>query len=311
VPSPEWPLVLPDFVVIGGSKSGTHWVNECLREHPEVYVTPDTHEIFFFDCHFDRGVDWYAHYFRGRRDEQRVGDVTPTYLAHPLAAERLHRVLPEATLIVSLRNSVARAWSKYLHLWRKGDIPSRLDFWEACARRPEILGDGEYHRCLVPWRRLFPPEQLHLLVLDDAAADPFGFMSRVYDIIGVDPRFRAVTTTRRTNEHQTPRSMVAARLAFRTSRFLHDSGMHWVVEQGKRWYVKDLVLRPGPDQEKDPPRLAGGDRERLLDHFQEDVAALSELVGRDLVALWLGREAKQDQDADRSRSGNAVRRAAS
>lgn len=303
-------LTLPDFVVIGGSKSGTHWINECLREHPEVYVTPDTHEIFFFDCHYDRGVEWYARYFRGYRGEKRVGDVTPTYLAHPFAAKRLHGVLPEATLIVSLRNPVQRAWSKYLHVWRKGDIPSKLDFWQACARRPEILGDGEYFRCLAPWRRLFRPEQLHLLVLDDAAADPFGFMSRIYDILGVDPGFRAGTTTQKTNEHQTPRSMLAAKVAFRTARFLHDNRLHWVVEQGKRWNVKGLVLQSERNREKDPPPLAGEDRERLVDHFQADVAALSELVGRDLVALWLGRDHLDGRDLDRS-SGESVRRVVS
>ena len=303
-------LTLPDFVVIGGSKSGTHWINECLREHPEVYVTPETHEIFFFDRHFDRGVEWYARYFRGHRGEKRVGDITPTYLAHPLAAQRLHGVLPKATLIVSLRNPVQRAWSNYLHVWRKGDIPSKLNFWQACARRPEILGDGEYFRCLAPWRRLFPSEQLHLLVLDDAAADPFGFMSRIYNILGVDARFQAATTTQKTNEHQTPRSMLAAKLAFRIARFLHDSGLHRVVEQGKRWNVKGLVLQSGKSQEKDPPALAVEDRERLYDHFQADVAALSELMGRDLVALWLGRDRLDGQDADRPSSAKSVRRAA-
>jgi hypothetical protein len=278
---------LPDFVVIGGSKSGTHWINECLREHPEVFIPPDTHEIFFFDQYFDRGLGWYAYYFRDYRGEKRIGDVTPTYLAHPLAAERLRSVLPDATLLVSLRNPLRRAWSKYLHVWRKGDIPPDIDFWTACQLRPEILGDGEYFRCLEPWRRLFPAEQLHLLVLDDAAADPFGYMRRIYEILGVNPTFQSSMTARKTNEHQTPRSMLVAKLAFRTSRFLHDHRLHWVVEQAKRARLGQLVLEPGPDESKDPPPLEAADRERLVDHFRADVAALSDLVGRDLVKLWL------------------------
>ena len=301
---------LPDFVVIGGSKSGTHWINECLREHPEVYVPPDTHEIFFFDLFFDRGVAWYAHYFRGHRGEKRVGDVTPTYLASPLAAERLHKVLPDATLIVSLRNPVQRAWSKYLHVWRKGDIPPHVDFWTACQRRPEILGDGEYFRCLGPWRRLFPAEQLNLLVLDDAATDPSRYMRRIYEILGVDPTFQSSMTTRRTNEHKTPRSMLAAKLAFRTSRFLHDYRLHWVVEQAKRWRLDHLVLEPGPDKAKDPPPLGAADRKRLADHFREDVTALSDLVGRDLVKLWLGGRETGDVAGREGPSVNAARRAA-
>jgi Sulfotransferase family len=303
---------LPDFVVIGGSKSGTHWINECLREHPEVYVPPDTHEIFFFDLYFDRGVRWYAHYFRGHRDEKRIGDVTPTYLASPLAPARLHSVLPEATLLVSLRNPVRRAWSKYLHLWRKGDIPPQVDFWSACRLRPEILGDGEYFRCLAPWRRLFPAGRLHLLVLDDAAADPYGYMRRIYEILGVDPTFQASMTARKTNEHQTPRSMLAAKVAFRASRFLHDHRLHWVVEQGKRLQIDRLVLEPGRDAAKDPAPLGAADRERLADHFRDDVAALSELVGRDLVKLWLGGTRREGlgEAAPEGPPENVVRRAA-
>jgi hypothetical protein len=301
---------LPDFVVIGGSKSGTHWINECLREHPEIYVPPDTHEIFFFDLYFDRGVPWYAHYFRGYRAEKRVGDVTPTYLANPLAPGRLHAVLPDATLIVSLRNPVQRAWSKYLHLWRKGDIPPHVDFWTACRLRPEVLGDGEYFRCLGPWRRLFPAEQLNLLVLDDAAADPYGYMRRIYQILGVDPTFEASKTARKTNEHQTPRSMVAAKVAFRTSRFLHEHGLHGVVEQAKRWRLQRLVLEPGRDEAKDPPPLGAADRERLVDHFRGDVAALSELVGRDLVKLWLEGRKAHDATAPDGPPANVERRAA-
>jgi Sulfotransferase domain len=278
---------LPDFVVIGGSKCGTNWLNECLSDHPEIHITPDVAEIFFFDRYFDRGLDWYAHYFRGCRGQKRVGDVTPTYLAHPLAPQRMHAVLPDAALIVSLRNPIDRARSKYLHMWRKGDVSSHAGFWEACARAPEILDDGEYFRCLRQWRQLFPPEQLHLLVLDDAAADPFAFLRSIYEILGVDRSFRAPKTTERTNEHQTPRSMLAARLAFRTGRSLHASGLHPVVDLAKRLGAKRLVLRERRDETREPPPLTEADRARLIQHYHGDVSALSQLIGRDLVRLWL------------------------
>jgi hypothetical protein len=279
--------VLPDFLIIGGSKSGTNWLNECLRDHPEVYLTPDVAEIFFFDRYFDRGLDWYAHYFRGYQGQKRVGDVTPTYLADPLAPQRLQSVLPHATLIASLRNPIERARSKYLHMWRKGDVPGHTGFWEACERAPEILGDGEYFRCLGAWRELFPHEQLHLLVLDDAASDPFAFLAGIYELLHVDPSFRAPKTAERTNEHQTPRSMLAAKLAFHTGRSLHASGLHPVVDLAKRLGVKRLVLKDRRDETKEPPPLTGEDRAVLARHYHDDVAALSDLVGRDLVGLWL------------------------
>jgi hypothetical protein len=284
-------LLLPDFLVIGAPKCGTHWLNECLREHPQVYLTPDVHEIFFFDRYFDRGVEWYARYFRGHGGQRRVGDVSPTYLAHPLAAERVQRVLPRATLLVSLRNPIQRAWSMYLHMWRKGDLPRDRCFVDACASAPGILGDGEYFRCLRPWRRRFPPGQLNYLLVDDLEQDPAAYLRRVYQVLGVDQEFRAAGTTRPANEHQTPRSHGLAKAAFRVSRLLHHRGLHRAVEVGKRVGVKRLVLSDGRDPRRDPPPPTPEERAWLAVHYRDDVAALSEVVGRDLQRLWLRREA--------------------
>jgi hypothetical protein len=278
---------LPDFLVIGGSKCGTVWINDCLREHPDVYLTSDTHEVFFFDRYFDRGTDWYARYFRGYAGERRIGEITSSYLADERAPARVRSVLPGATLIASLRNPIDRAWSKYLDLWRKGRIPGVSDFWEACRVAPEILADGEYFRCLEPWRRLFPPEQIHLLVLDDALMSPRGFLRRIYELLEVDKEFVATKTTDRANEHRTPRSAGAARVAYRWAAFLHRHGLHGPVELAKRFGLERVVLHGGRDARKDPGPLSDSDRSRLRQHYRSDVASLSELVGRDLVSAWL------------------------
>ena len=284
-------LILPDFVIIGAQKGGTVWLNNCLREHPDVYMSPDVHEIFFFDRYFDRGIEWYAHYFRDYGGQQRIGETTSSYLAHPLAPRRLRQVLPQATVIVSLRNPIDRAWSRYLHLWRKGDIPAGLEFSQACDAAPDIATSGEYFRCLRPWRELFPAERLHCLVLDDARDDPFGYLRRLYQILGVAPEFRAASTTGKSNEHHTPRSLKAANLAYHVSRSLHRCGLHPVVEGLKALGVQRLVLEGGRNTAKEPPPLSEADQERLRAYYYADVAALSELTGRDLVRLWLDGEA--------------------
>lgn len=302
-------LRLPDFVVIGGSKCGTHWLNECLREHPDIYLTPDVHEVFFFDRYFDRGPEWYAHYFRGHTGQRRAGDMTPTYLADPLAAERLSELLPDATLLVCLRNPIERAWSNYLHLWRKGDIPPDCDLRTACELAPKIIKDGEFFRCLQPWLVHFRTEQLHFLVVDDAKRDPVGYLREVYEILGVDSNFVAPHTTTRTNEHQTPRSLGLARTAFAVSRWLHARGWHRGVELAKRVGLRRLVLEDRAGPQRDPAPLSAGDRTRLAAHYRGDVAALSRLVGRDLAQLWLApadASATARADGRAEREGDAV-----
>ena len=146
-----------------------------------------------------------------------------------------------------------------------------------------------------------PAEQLHVLVVDDAARDPAGYLRHVYEILDVDADFVAPHTTTRTNEHQTPRSLGLARIAFRASRWLHTHGWHGGVELGKRLGLRRLVLHDGRDPNRDPAKLSAADRERLAAHYHDDVVALSGLIGRDLVRLWLS--ASDDQTTARVNRG--------
>ena len=272
-------------MIIGGSKSGTHWINECLREHPQVYLTKEVHELFFFDRYFSRGIEWYSRYFKGSSKYSAVGDITPTYLASPHAASNLHGTIPEAKLFVSIRNPVNRAWSKYLHAWRKGDIPPGASLREACQLAPEIIADGQTFRCLKPWRELFGDDQINLLILDDARSDPLSFIQGIFSVVGVDDSFVPLKVGQRSNEHSSPRSMLLARFAFRLSRLLHKSRLHSVVQFAKKIGLRSVVLKSGADETKDPV-FTDSDREWLQTHFVADVRELSELMGRDLKALW-------------------------
>jgi len=54
---------LPTFVFIGPGRSGSTWMYELLRSHPDVCLGRGTKETLFFEKHYDRGVDWYESFF--------------------------------------------------------------------------------------------------------------------------------------------------------------------------------------------------------------------------------------------------------
>jgi hypothetical protein len=74
-----------------------------------------------------------------------IGDSTPYYLFHPLVPERLHETLPEAKLIVLLRNPSRRAISHYFHNVKRGREP--LSLYDALRAEEERL-DGEVERIM-------------------------------------------------------------------------------------------------------------------------------------------------------------------
>src|SRR5438552_2997608 len=120
-----WGRPGPDFLIVGAQKCGTTSLYNYLLRHPSV-VPALKRSVKFFDHgpHWAKGVWWYRAHFpftAGRaadRGRPLTGECTPSYLIHPLGAQRVKEAAPDARLIVLLRNPVDRAYSAYHHQHR-------------------------------------------------------------------------------------------------------------------------------------------------------------------------------------------------
>jgi hypothetical protein len=175
-------------------------------------LSPLGKEIHYFDLHYARGPRWY----RGRfpfahrlRPPAITIDASPYYLAHPLAAERAHRLLPEVKLVALLRNPIERAFSHYQHEVRDGR--ESLSFAEAIDREAERLAGeeerlqrdsgyysfnhhrysytrrGHYLEQLERWTRWYPRSQLLVLQSEWLFRDPAAASAAVYEFLGLRP----------------------------------------------------------------------------------------------------------------------------
>jgi hypothetical protein len=205
---------LPDFLIIGGQRCGTTSLYYYLRAHPQV-LPALAKEVHFLSLHWSRGEGWYRAQFplRARKTSRRPApltfEATPYYLAHPLAASRAAQLLPEAKLLVLLRDPVSRAWSHYRHMVRLGLEP--LSFEEAIAQEPirlageverlkadphydavryrrySYLARGAYAEQLGRWLAHFPPDRFLVLGSERLLADPAGGYARVLGFLGLPP----------------------------------------------------------------------------------------------------------------------------
>ena len=130
----------PHFVVIGGMKCGTTTLFYLLKDHPD-FRSPIRKEIHFFDREYRHGERWYrAHFpFRSTGTSHRwvTGEASPFYLIHPFTPSRMAKLLPQARLLVLLRNPVARAYSHYQQICRMGW--ETLSFEDALAEEEERI----------------------------------------------------------------------------------------------------------------------------------------------------------------------------
>ncbi|MGI8680927.1 MAG: sulfotransferase [Mycobacteriales bacterium] len=204
----------PSFLIVGAQKAGTTFLHQELLGHPQV-VAALTKEIQYFSDHFGRGPEWYSGFFPATAAAARYGSVvcgeaTPNYLFHPLAASRIGAALPEAKVIVLLRDPVRRAFSQYLHERRLSHEPAR-SFDEALsleqgrtagelqrlAREPGYVSyawrhhayraRGRYQEQLERLYEHIDPARVMVLVAEDMFAAPTATVARVVEFLNLAP----------------------------------------------------------------------------------------------------------------------------
>ena len=267
---------LPDFIVAGVRKCGTTWLDQCLREHPGIYLPTVTKEIFYFDRYFARGNDWYSAYFAGAAADQLVGEVSPTYFVSPDAPDRILATVPKAKLVFVFREPVARVVSLYHHMRAKGD--TNLSLSDAVEELPELLEEGFYARHLAHYRAVFPHQNLLPLLVDDLQSP-----APLFRFLGVDAAFEPPSLRGRSYERREARSHALARVAAGTSRFLHAAGFHSAVKFAKRLGAEKVVLRENSaGLEPIDPAIAA----RLYALYDDDIKRLGDMMERDLRKVW-------------------------
>lgn len=269
---------LPDFVIIGAVKAATTWLGAQLRAQPGTFL-PDP-EPHYFSTEFGRGEAWYASLFAPAGAATRVGEKSADYLAHPEAPQRLAARLPDAKLIVLFREPVARAYSDYCMLFRRGTVDGDIvRHLSPGAPEPRFLNDGLYFRHLSRWLAHVDAGQIHVLLQEDIRGDPAAALNAVGRHIGL-PEATPVAPDVRRNDSQAPLLPLPLR---RTLAPLKPA-----VEplRGQPWFerLRSSLARPAAYPPL-PPDLA----RRLADFYAADTRALAGLIGRDL-SPWLARE---------------------
>lgn len=309
---------LPDFVIGGAPKCGTTSLHFILAQNPAVGL-PDE-EIHYFDADdpvthpdflfadrdglrwFDPrpgnadGLAWYASRFAPHADRAVVGEDSTTYLFSEVAPERMRALMPDARLIFLLRDPVRRAYSQYWHLVRSAR--AACSFEAAIARHPSIVLGSTYAPHLRRWTDAFGAGAVRVGLFEDFLAEPQAFVDGMCDHVGA-PRMALEGAETWFNRTAYPGRPGLQRLVNRVGgrvvagRYTHHMGRP-VGRRGRlrgklhyRWFrhVAPRLLTA----DRAPP-MREETRAYLTQHLSARNAGLSDLLGRDLSAVWPGFE---------------------
>lgn len=275
---------LPDFLVVGATKCGTSSIFRYLKQHPDIYM-PGLKEINFFlnsgsQTHrrsSAKDLDEYSAYFSPCPAGAVTGEVAPTYLGSPIAAQNISKHLPDSRIIIILRDPVKRSYSAYLMAARNGNAP--LDVYEAMSDLKAFYINGStYYRNVKPFYDLFPRTSISVLLYEDLVADNIAFMSKLYRLLNVDAQFVPDVSTRY-NTASLPRFRLINRLI--TSTFIQKDIIPRLPQSIHKLGVKLRGLISSK-----PPVLSEDLESMLRAHFAEDVKKTADLIQQDL-SHWL------------------------
>ena len=298
-------MVMPNFLILGAAKAGTTSLYYYLSQHPQIYMSPVKEPMFFAlegeKLNFQnpgRGINYnaiteleaYLKLFQNVTTEVAIGEASPLYLYDRKAPQRIKHYIPDAKLIVLLRNPVERAYSAYTHQVREKYEP--LSFAEGLAEEKNSIRNnwdylwhycqaGYYYPQLKRYFDIFPLEQIRVYLYEDFQANSVNFVQNVYRFLGVDDTF--IPDLTKMNVSGIPKS-----------RFLHH-----LVNRGN-WVRKTLKiflpqqLRSNVAQKirewnlKEKPQVSLEIKEQLGKQYEEDILKLQKLIQRDLSPWLLG-----------------------
>ncbi len=275
---------LPDFIAVGPPRTATTWLHEVLKGH--VCLPADRKETDFFTRFYDRGIDWYADYFRNCTDGIPVGELSPMYFASPQARERIAEHLPTCKIICSFRDPVERAYSNYRLLRRLAS--TKVDFERAATTRGDLLESSRYGTHLGEWIRAFGRERVLVLIYDDLESNPQAFLDLVCDFIGI-ARFpissSRVGAERVLSVNTQPPNRRLAKIARDVVAWFVARRYYRAANLVRESRIIKYMLEGG-----DPfPPLSDEVVQRMRELYRPEIEKLEKLIGRELPAWKFGR----------------------
>jgi Sulfotransferase family len=308
--------VWPNFFIVGAAKAGTTSLYAGLRQHPNVFMSYPKEPHHFTQVNPPHQLRWhfegytdphrYLRLFEGSDGFKAIGEASTSYLWHPQVARRIRKQVPDARIIISLRDPVERAYSHYLMHVREGI--QNLSFYDALAedmkRTDEAwaishfyVGKGCYAKQVRRYFEVFGRDRVKIVLFDDLKRDPAVRMREVVQFLGLDPAPVArIDAARVRNPYRASRGRWAEILAgYRLSRMLGET----VVPRALGSFIYERFLLKRADKPPMEPRA----RDLLLEIYEPEIDELERMVGRKMPELRRTWPVEEEPNLLRLRAG--------
>jgi hypothetical protein len=221
----------PLLVVAGFPRTGTTSIYRNLELHPG-FAVPVRKELNFF-CQANQSLGSYAAHFHHQQPGQICADVSPLYSLHPAVPARVRAAVPQARVVLLVREPAGWIRSVYAQMCSYTAHPPTLaEFVGHPALKTSTLEthfslrEGVYRASLAAFGAAFGD---HLLIFDFAEFErnPLGVLRELETFAGASRYFTAETVDVRSHNS----SRLARRYPSFVRRLLSHEGLVRAAER--------------------------------------------------------------------------------
>ena len=294
---------LPNFFIAGAAKSGTTSLWRYLLQHPDIFMPSDIiykEPAYFSDIKGMKNLNEYMSLFTNAKTEKMIGEASAAYITSPESPGRIRNLIPDAKILIMLRNPIDRAYSLYNWMACNGyeyiesfeqalkfEVSDRYENESFKNSNPEYyynylyFHSGLYSEQIKRFLDNFERKQLYFIIFEKFKNQVQQEVKKVFKFLDVDADF--VPNIKTHNEGKIPYS---AHLQFfirqELSKYLKSpyGNPHPLQNEiiAKLMKLNTHILRPNSIDRKT--------RNLLTEKYAEDVPKISNLIDEDLCNWW-------------------------
>ncbi len=293
----------PEFLIIGAARSGTTALHAYLRQHPQIFMPAHKEPNFFafegldLTCEgpgaddINNSITRFSDYqrlFDSAPDTATCGEASPLYLYSERAPAQIKRHVPNARMVVILRNPVEQAFSHFMYA-TKQCIEPESDFTTALGLENKRLADNwqplfgyssfpRYAEQLSRYFAIFPKQQFLIRTYEDFQDKPNEVLKDIFGFIGVDVGFKP-DMSQKLNAGGVPKNQALQNFLMKSNPITRAIGL--VVPPATRLRIRDRLAKLNLDRAEAMPDAA---RTILHQRLDDEIIRLEHLIARDLSA---------------------------
>lgn len=293
----------PNFLIVGAAKAGTTALYHQLKKHPDIYMSPQKEMNFFalkdkildfngpgdmegIHCTSITKQNDYQAFFSNLKGFKALGEVSPLYLYSPIAPKTIHTLIPDAKIIIVLRNPVYRAFSAFSHL-RRDHREIIEDFEIAFSKNDERKNSnwaeiwhyksmGLYFEQVQRYIGYFPRNQILFIIYEDYLKKPKSTLEHICNFLSIENSFQFETESKY-NKSGTPKFQFIHQILIRPH--LIKKILKNFIPKIIRTKIRESIININLKKNRS---LTGNQFYNIYPSFKDDIERLEKLLSLDL-----------------------------